>query len=193
MASLTRGVFRAITKVRLTTALLVLLLSCCWAEGKKQTIRSETLATVSSDGKVEYGPKNELPSGDLFKDPSAFCEGCYGFTTEVSKLLKKWISEDGSMEDHIDTAFVSACTTERLNSYVLSPPKMQKLCAGILAHYEEEVSLALLQLYTKHKRPSQEQTVRAVCEKAMPACRKNRKPLSVTRQEERDRTKKEEL
>lgn len=52
-------------------------------------------------------------------------------SSEVEKLMTMWQKEKGSVEDHIDTALHAACSTDRLRAYVLSPPKMMRLCSGI--------------------------------------------------------------
>ncbi|XP_064093615.1 uncharacterized protein LOC135206207 [Macrobrachium nipponense] len=152
-----------------------------------------TLSAQVIDGakdKVTFGPKAQIPDDKLFQDQVAFCEGCYGFVQEIHKLLMKWSKEKGSIEDHIDAAMVAVCSTERLRSYVLSPPKMERLCAGIRAHYEDDIGLALLTHYGKRK-PDVEKVFSEVCKKAIPACPKNMKPMSVGRKEQREKEAKE--
>ncbi|XP_068213498.1 uncharacterized protein [Palaemon carinicauda] len=140
-------------------------------------------AIESAKNKATFGPKTQLPDDKLFSDQVAFCEGCYGFVHEIHKLMTKWAKEKGSLEDHIDTAMVAVCSTERLRSYVLSPPKMERLCSGIRAHYEDDIGLALLTHYGKRK-PDVEKVFSDVCRKAIPACPKNMKPMSVGRKEQ---------
>ncbi|XP_018007758.1 uncharacterized protein LOC108665510 [Hyalella azteca] len=168
---------------------LILAVSCIKSSNapKKSEVLSEI--QVNADGQIVYGPKAEIPADKLFQDPAAFCEGCYGLVMEVSKLLDKWEAEEGSMKDHVDTACFTACNVHKLNSYVLSPPKMVKLCTGILGHYEEALTTSLLLAYTRYEKPSPEQLTKMVCREAVPACRTGVQPMSVTRKE--DRMKKE--
>lgn len=150
------------------------------------TVVALAVAFTAVESAQEMGPKTKLPDDKLFSDPSAFCEGCYGLVHEIHKLLSRWTSEKGSMEDHIDSAMVAVCNTDRLRAYVLSPPKMLRLCSGILAHYEEELGLALLMNYGK-KNPKVDKVFDRVCRKAIPACPKNMKPMSVARKEQREK------
>lgn len=149
-------------------------------------------AIESAKAKVEFGPKAQIPDDKLFQDQVAFCEGCYGFVQEIHKLLMKWSKEKGSVEDHIDAAMVAVCSTERLRSYVLSPPKMERLCAGIRAHYEDDIGLSLLTHYGK-KKPDVEKVFSEVCKKTIPACPKNMKPMSVGRKEQREKEAEEKV
>lgn len=58
-------------------------------------------------------------------------------SAELDSLLTKWKKETGSLEDHIDAALLAICSTDRLRSYVLSPPKMTRLCSGIRGEWAE--------------------------------------------------------
>ncbi|KAK4294127.1 hypothetical protein Pmani_033222 [Petrolisthes manimaculis] len=142
-------------------------------------------------------PKKQLPDDTLFNDPAAFCEGCYGMVHEAFKLLTLWKDEKGSLEEHIDATLLATCSTDRLRSYVLSPPKMMRLCSGIRAHYEEELGLSLMGYYSSRQQTGVDQLFEAVCKKAIPACPKGIQPMSIARKEkmkaaEEKRAKEEE-
>ncbi|KAG7169626.1 uncharacterized protein LOC121865404 [Homarus americanus] len=142
-------------------------------------------------GVKEMGPKTQLPDDTLFKDPAAFCEGCYGMVHELHKLLLKWKKEKGSLEDHIDAALLAVCSTDRLRAYVLSPPKMVRLCSGIRAHYEDEAGLVMLKQYSAKKKPSVDKVFESFCKKTIPACPKGLKPMSVARKEKTEKAAEE--
>lgn len=141
----------------------------------------------TAKGAQNMGPKRELPDDTLFNDPAVFCEGCYGMVQELYKLMEMWGKEKGSLEDHIDAALLAVCSTDRLRAYVLSPPKMMRLCSGIRAHYEDDLGLALLTHYSAKKRANVDKIFESVCRKAIPACPRNTKPMSVARQEKREK------
>lgn len=142
------------------------------------------LVVVSSNA-TEMGPKTLLPDDALFKDQAAFCEGCYALVHEAEKLMTMWQKEKGSIEDHIDAAFLATCTTDRLRTYVLSPPKMVRLCSGIRAHYMDQLGMAVLRHYSKPTVPGVDQLFKDICVKAIPACPKGITPMSVAREESR--------
>ncbi|CAL4125701.1 unnamed protein product [Meganyctiphanes norvegica] len=131
----------------------------------------------------KMGPKTQVPDDSLFKDQAAFCDGCYAIVQEMHKLLLKWNKKSGSMEDHIDTALVATCSTERLRSYVLSPPKMMKLCSGIRAHYEDEIAENFMKHFSKAKKPKVEKVFNDICRKEIPACKKGMEPMTAARKE----------
>ncbi|XP_045109691.1 uncharacterized protein LOC123503756 [Portunus trituberculatus] len=142
------------------------------------------LVVVTSNA-TDIGPKTLLPDDVLFKDQAAFCEGCYAIVHEAEKLMTIWQKEKGSIEDHIDAAFLATCTTDRLRTYVLSPPKMVRLCSGIRAHYMDQLGMAVLKHYSKPTLPGVDQLFKDVCVKAIPACPKGITPMSVAREESR--------
>ncbi|KAK7075107.1 hypothetical protein SK128_000398 [Halocaridina rubra] len=144
------------------------------------------MCLMSVKSEREFGPKTKIPDDNLFKDPATFCEGCYALVHEMDKLLSKWAKEKGSMENHIDAALLAVCSTERLRSYVLSPPKMERLCKGIRAHYEEELAMAFLRSYGQ-KKQNVDKVFTDTCRKSIPACPSNIKPMSVVRQEQREK------
>ncbi|XP_050732942.1 uncharacterized protein LOC127006727 [Eriocheir sinensis] len=146
---------------------------------------------IASCSALEMGPKKEIPDDALFQDRAAFCEGCYAMVHEVEKLMTLWQKEKGSVEDHIDTALHAACSTDRLRTYVLSPPKMMRLCSGIRAHYMDEIGLAILRHYTRKETRSVDHLFQDICRKAIPACPKGLTPMTVTRQESRKKAEEE--
>ncbi|KAK3892719.1 hypothetical protein Pcinc_003510 [Petrolisthes cinctipes] len=139
--------------------------------------------TAAQKEEKPLGPKKQLPDDTLFNDPAAFCEGCYGMVHEAFKLLTLWKNEKGSLEEHIDATLLATCSTDRLRAYVLSPPKMMRLCSGIRAHYEEELGLSLMRYYSSRQQAGVDQLFEAVCKKAIPACPKGIQPMSVARKE----------
>ena len=62
------------------------------------------------------------------------------------------------------------------------------ICLGLLfrlllsAHYEENVSLALLQLYSSSSEPTEEKLIDVVCRKAVPACGSGVVPMTLARE-----------
>ncbi|XP_071527118.1 uncharacterized protein [Panulirus ornatus] len=155
-------------------------------EFPRTTLVLTTLAVVGLlhqgvGGTKEMGPKPKLPDDTLFKDPAAFCEGCYALIHEANKLLTKWQKEKGSLEEHIDAALLATCSTDRLRSYVLSPPKMMRLCSGIRAHYEDDLGMAFLKHYSKKEIPSADKLFQDTCQRVIPACPRGVQPMTVAR------------
>nr|XP_053639753.1 uncharacterized protein LOC128693904 [Cherax quadricarinatus] len=105
--------------------------------------------------------------------------------------MTKWKKEKGSLEEHIDAALLAVCSTDRLRAYVLSPPKMMRLCSGIRAHYEDEIGLVLLQQYSGKKKSNVDKVFQALCRKAIPACTRGIKPMSVARKEKMEKAAEE--
>ncbi|KAF2352920.1 hypothetical protein FHG87_016324, partial [Trinorchestia longiramus] len=162
---------------------LVCLAAASFADSMGEMHRNEILSEIqiNEKGEIIYGSKTEVPADALFQDAEAFCEGCYGLVMEVSQLLRKWSDEEGTMKDHVDAASYAACRRDKLRSYVLSPPKMVKLCTGILVFYYEPFTTALLLAYTQYEWPSQQHLLTAVCQKAVPACEPGALPMSISR------------
>ncbi|XP_042871938.1 uncharacterized protein LOC122253179 [Penaeus japonicus] len=153
---------------RIVIALAVV--SCVWmVEGEKRT-----------------GPKTKLPEDKLFSDQAAFCEGCYAVVHELDSLLTKWQKEKGSLEDHIDAALLAICSTDRLRSYVLSPPKMARLCSGIRVHFLDDLGMAFMKKYSRKEDMTADEIFEVTCRKTIPACPKGMKPMSVARKEKRE-------
>ncbi|XP_037804527.1 uncharacterized protein LOC119598901 [Penaeus monodon] len=148
------------------------------------------LAVVScvwmAEGKKADGPKTKLPEDKLFSDQAAFCEGCYAVVHELDALLTKWQKEKGSLEDHIDAALLAICSTDRLRSYVLSPPKMTRLCSGIRVHYLDDLGMAFMKKYARKEDLTADEIFEATCRKIIPACPYGMKPMSVARKEKRE-------
>lgn len=49
--------------------------------------------TAATQEDKPMGPKKELPDDALFKDPAAFCEGCYGMVH--GKWMVVWVKVFG--------------------------------------------------------------------------------------------------
>ncbi|ROT74845.1 hypothetical protein C7M84_006602 [Penaeus vannamei] len=143
------------------------------------------LAVVSCvwmvEGEKAAGPKTKVPDDKLFSDQPAFCEGCYAVVHELDSLLTKWKKETGSLEDHIDAALLAICSTDRLRSYVLSPPKMTRLCSGIRVHYLDDLGMAFMKKYAQKRDMTADEIFEATCRKIIPACPNGMKPMSVAR------------
>lgn len=154
------------------------------------------LAVVSCvwmvEGEKAAGPKTKVPDDKLFSDQPAFCEGCYAVVHELDSLLTKWKKETGSLEDHIDAALLAICSTDRLRSYVLSPPKMTRLCSGIRVHYLDDLGMAFMKKYAQKRDMTADEIFEATCRKIIPACPNGMKPMSVARKEKREEAEAEQ-
>ena len=84
--------------------------------------------------------EEELPKE--LRDPTMFCEGCFGTISEVTAMME---AEKGpKLNARIDKVLAKVCHTDNLRKYVFSPPKMVKVkvslfpCPGFLV---EPISL----------------------------------------------------
>ena len=67
----------------------------------------------------------ELPKE--LRDPSMFCEGCFGTISEVSALMEEAAGNGSKLSDRIEKVLGTVCHTDNLRKYVFSPPKMVKV------------------------------------------------------------------
>ena len=69
----------------------------------------------------------ELPRE--LRDPSMFCEGCFGTISEVSAMMEEAAAaeKDSELNARIDKVLGRVCHTDNLRKYVFSPPKMVKV------------------------------------------------------------------
>ena len=67
--------------------------------------------------------EEELPKE--LRDPTMFCEGCFGTISEVTEMME---AEKGhNLNARIDKVLAKVCHTDNLRKYVFSPPKMVKV------------------------------------------------------------------
>ena len=70
--------------------------------------------------------EEELPKE--LRDPTMFCEGCFGTISEVTAMME---AEKGpKLNARIDKVLAKVCHTDNLRKYVFSPPKMVKVKAS---------------------------------------------------------------
>ena len=67
----------------------------------------------------------ELPKE--LRDPSMFCEGCFGTISEVSEMMAAAAEKDSELNARIEKVLGRVCHTDNLRKYVFSPPKMVKV------------------------------------------------------------------
>ena len=69
----------------------------------------------------------ELPKE--LRDPSMFCEGCFGTISEVSEMMEEAAAaeKDSELNARIEKVLGRVCHTDNLRKYVFSPPKMVKV------------------------------------------------------------------
>ena len=70
----------------------------------------------------------ELPKE--LRDPSMFCEGCFGTISEVSEMMEEAAAaaeKDSKLNARIEKVLGRVCHTDNLRKYVFSPPKMVKV------------------------------------------------------------------
>ena len=69
----------------------------------------------------------ELPTE--LRDPSMFCEGCFGTISEVSEMMEEAAAaeKDSKLNARIEKVLGRVCHTDNLRKYVFSPPKMVKV------------------------------------------------------------------
>ena len=66
---------------------------------------------------------NNLPTE--LRDPTMFCEGCYGTLMEVADMMES--DSDKTLMQRINWAMGKVCHTDNLRKYVFSPPKMVRV------------------------------------------------------------------
>lgn len=76
----------------------------------------------------------ELPKE--LRDPSMFCEGCFGTISEVSALMEEAAGNGSKLSDRIEKVLGTVCHTDNLRKYVFSPPKMVKVKTGSTRQFE---------------------------------------------------------
>ena len=80
--------------------------------------------------------EKELPKE--LRDPSMFCEGCFGTISEVSAMMEEEAAataEKGSkLNARIEKVLGRVCHTDHLRKYVFSPPKMVKVMVSSSRH-----------------------------------------------------------
>ena len=67
----------------------------------------------------------ELPTE--LRDPSMFCEGCFGTISEVSAMMEETAGKGSKLNGRVEKVLGKVCHTDNLRKYVFSPPKMVKV------------------------------------------------------------------
>ena len=138
--------------------------------------------------------EKELPKE--LRDPSMFCEGCFGTISEVSAMMEEEAAataEKGSkLNARIEKVLGRVCHTDHLRKYVFSPPKMvkvmvfssrpmvlaflrllfppEKVCSAIVKTFRADLRSLLREEFRAAKAADRADLVEKFCRGATGAC-----------------------
>ena len=96
-------------------------------------------------------------------DPVLFCDGCFALVSEVvSDMLDNTAKQ--KLQTRIDKS-LDVCNTDRLRSYMFSPPTQVKTCKAILAKYTHLLTGILKTEFSGGKMSSVEAITERFCMK----------------------------
>lgn len=124
----------------------------------------------------------ELPKE--LRDPSMFCEGCFGTISEVSALMEEAAGNGSKLSDRIEKVLGTVCHTDNLRKYVFSPPKMVKVCSAIVKTFRTDLTSLLREEFRAGKVAENAPLVEKFCRGATGACADREIPSEARQKKE---------